>query len=76
MISDWDKFVTSGQIPVEADVSCNILSSIDGVIGLALAVDSGLKWMGKKSYVLQADCFQTVNISMVLKYTDFLNFLG
>ena len=43
VISHWDKFVTSGQIPVETDVSCNVLSSIDGVIGLAHAMDGGLK---------------------------------
>lgn len=43
VFSHWDKFVTSGQIPVEADVSCNVLPSVDSVIGLALAVYSGLK---------------------------------
>lgn len=51
MISHGDKFVTSRQIPVEADVSCNVLSAVDSVIGLALAVDSGLKWIIRETYI-------------------------
>lgn len=43
MISDWDKFVTSGQIPVQIDVSYDVFSGIDIVGGPALAMDSGLK---------------------------------
>ena len=45
VISDGVEFVTSGQIPVEADVSCNVLSSVDSVRRLALAVDGWLKLM-------------------------------
>lgn len=52
MISHGDKFVTSGQIPVEADVSCNVLSAVDSVIGLALPMDSRLTWIiGEKIYI-------------------------
>ena len=54
MISHGDKFVTSGQIPVEADVSCNVLSSVDSVSGLALAMDGGLKWIIRGYMLLQA----------------------
>lgn len=42
VIPHGDKLVTSWQIPVEGDVSCNVLSSVDSVMGLALAVDGGL----------------------------------
>ena len=53
VISDGVEFVTSGQIPVEADVSCDVLSSVDGVRGLALAVDGGLKLMIREIYIYQ-----------------------
>lgn len=43
MISNRDKSVTLGQIPVEADVCCNAPSAVDGVVGVALAVDGGLR---------------------------------
>lgn len=43
VISNWDKFVTFGQIPVKANVGRNAPSAVDGVLGLALAVDGGLK---------------------------------
>lgn len=43
MIGHWDKFVTSGEIPVQADVSCNVFSSIDSVMGLAFAMDCRLQ---------------------------------
>lgn len=51
VISHGDKFVTSRQIPVEADVSCNVLSAVNSVIGLALAVDSGLKLMIREKHI-------------------------
>lgn len=48
MISHWDKFVTFGQIPVEADV----ISAVNSVIGLALAMDSGLtRIIREKMYI-------------------------
>lgn len=43
MSSNRDKPVTFRQIPVEADVCCNVPSAVDGVVGVALAVDGGLK---------------------------------
>lgn len=43
VISNRDKSVTFGQIPVEANVCCNAPSAVDGVVGVALAVDGGLK---------------------------------
>lgn len=43
VISNWDKFVTFGQIPVKANVRHNAPSAVDGVLGVALAVDGGLK---------------------------------
>jgi len=43
VISHWHKFITSGQISVQGDVSCNILSGIDTVVSLALAMDGRLK---------------------------------
>lgn len=43
VISNRDKFVTFGQIPVEANVRCNAPSAVDGVAGVALAMDGGLK---------------------------------
>lgn len=43
VISNWDKFVTFGQIPVKANVRRNAPSAVDGVLGVALAVDGGLK---------------------------------
>lgn len=45
VISHGDKFVTSGQIPAEADVSCNVCRSVDNIAGPALAVNGGLKWV-------------------------------
>lgn len=46
MISDGDKFVTFGQIPVEADVCCNAPPAVDAVVGLALPVDGRLELAG------------------------------
>lgn len=43
MTSNRGKFVTFGQIPAEANVRCDAPSAVDGVVGVALAVDGGLK---------------------------------
>ncbi len=56
VIPDGDKIVTSGQIPGEADVSCNILSRVDSAVGLAFAVDSGLKIGVKTDVILMPFC--------------------
>lgn len=38
-----DEVVTLGQVPVESDVSSDVLHGVDYVVGLAHAVDGGLR---------------------------------
>jgi hypothetical protein len=38
-----DEVVAFGQVPVESDVSSDVLHGIDYVVGLAHAVDGGLR---------------------------------
>lgn len=68
MISHGDKFVTSRQVPVEADVSCNVLSAVNSEISPALAVDSGLKWMIRENHI------HLVQSKLGLKNAIFLTF--
>lgn len=37
------ELVTSGQIPLEGDVGCDVLPDVDGGVGPALAMDGGLQ---------------------------------
>lgn len=37
------ELVTSGQIPLEGDVGCDVLPAVDGGVGPALAMDGGLQ---------------------------------
>lgn len=43
MVSNGDELVAFRQIPVEANVCCNAPSAVDAVLGLALAMDGGLR---------------------------------
>lgn len=65
VIPNGHKLVTSGQIPSEADVSCDIFSSIDRVVGLAHAVDGGLKLIIGKQYI-----YIDINSSTEVYYAD------
>lgn len=46
VIPHGDKFVTSGQVSAEADVSCNVCRGVDEVVGPAFPMNGGLKWVG------------------------------
>lgn len=43
MVPLGDEVVAFGQVPVERDVSSDVLHGIDFVVGLAHAVDGGLR---------------------------------
>lgn len=43
VVSNGDELVAFRQIPVEANVCCNAPSAVDDVLGLALAMDGGLR---------------------------------
>lgn len=47
VVSNGDKLVAFRQIPVEANVCYNVQSVVDDVLGLALAMDGGLRLVNR-----------------------------